>query len=102
MTVPRLQLAGDSTLDPAPGRARRPSFARLGSIEVSASVELGRAELLLRELARLGRGSVVRLDASADEPVDLMVSGRLFARGEIVVIDDHLGLRITELASADG
>lgn len=78
---------------------RGDSLARLGGIEVSAAVELGRAELRLRDLARLGAGSVVRLDRLIGEPADLVVNGRAFARGEIVIIEDHLGLRVTELLS---
>ena len=62
-----------------------------------AAVELGTAELLLRELAALGAGSVVRLDRTVGEPAELNVNGRLFARGELVVVGDHLALRITEL-----
>jgi len=76
---------------------RGDSFARLSGIEVNAAVELGRAELPLRDLARLGAGSVVRLDRLTGEPADLVVNGRPFARGEIVIVDDHLGLRVTEL-----
>jgi len=73
------------------------SLSRLGGIEVNAAVELGRAELRLRDLARLAPGSVVRLDRMTGEPADLVVNGRPFARGEIVIVDDHLGLRVTEL-----
>jgi len=64
-------------------------------------IELGRAELLLSQLAGLGKGSVVRLNRQTYEPVDLVVSGRVFARGEIVVIDDHIGLRVTEVLGAE-
>jgi len=88
----------DTSKPPLPSAPVRPdSFARLGDIEVNATVELGRAELRLRDLARLGPGSIVRLDRLTGEPADLMINGRPFARGEIVVINDHLGLRLTEL-----
>lgn len=87
---------GGASGPPAPG-ACGDSLARLGGIEVNAAVELGRAELRLRDLARLAPGSVVRLDRLTGEPADLVVNGRPFARGEIVIVDDHLGLRITEL-----
>jgi flagellar motor switch protein FliN/FliY len=73
------------------------ALRRLGGIEVRAAVELGTAELLLRELAALGPGSVVRLDRTVGEPAELTVNGRLFARGELVVVGDHLALRITQL-----
>lgn len=73
------------------------ALRRLGGIEVRAAVELGTAELLLRELAALGPGSVVRLDRTVGEAAELTVNGRLFARGELVVVGDHLALRITQL-----
>lgn len=76
------------------------SLARLGGIQVKAAVELGAAELLVRDLAALGPGSVVRLDRLMGEPADLTVNGRLFARGEVVIVEDRLGLRITRLTNA--
>jgi len=76
------------------------SLGSLGGIEVRAAVELGAAELLLRDLAALGHGSVVRLDRLVNEPAELTVNGRLFARGDLVVVGDHLGLRITEVIGA--
>jgi len=78
---------------------RKSALDRLGGIEVSAVVELGRAQLRLRDLSRLSCGSVVRLDRLTGEAADLVVNGRVFARGEIVIVDDHLALQITELAS---
>jgi flagellar motor switch protein FliN/FliY len=83
--------------EPPVARLCGDSLARLSGIEVNAAVELGRAELRLRDLACLGPGSVVRLDRMIGEPADLMVNGRPFARGEIVIVDDHLGLRVIEL-----
>ena len=83
---------------PARGSASPPaSLNQLGNIEVRAAVELGSSELLLRDLAALGPGSVVRLDRLAGEPADFTVNGRLFARGELVIVGDYLGLRISEL-----
>jgi flagellar motor switch protein FliN/FliY len=77
---------------PAPG-----SLSRLGDIEVRAAVEVGAADLLLRDVAALEPGSVVRLDRLVGEPAELTVNGRLFARGDLVVVGDRLGLRITGL-----
>ena len=74
---------------------------RLGSIEVQATVEVGTAELLVRDLAALAPGYVVQLDRMVGEPADLKVNGHLFARGEVVVLDDQLGLRITELIGGE-
>jgi len=92
-------VAGPQT-EPTAGGSRPDPLRRLGAIEVRAAVELGAAELLLRDIAALSPGSVVRLDRGMGDPADLTVNGRLFARGDVVVVDDHLGLRITELAEA--
>ena len=98
LRIARRESDGGAYGQPATG-ACGDSLARLGGIEVNAAVELGRAELQLRDLARLAPGSVVRLDRLTAERADLVVNGRVFARGEIVIVDDHLGLRVTELAS---
>jgi len=60
-------------------------------------VELGRARITIRELAQLGKDEVVELDRPADRPLDVMVGGRVFARGEVVMVGERLALRITEL-----
>lgn len=72
---------------------------RLGDVSLEVAVEIGRARLPVRDLLRLGRGSVIELDRSPGDPVDVLVNGTLFARGEIVVVGDDLGVRITEIAS---
>lgn len=74
-----------------------------GSLEVlldvplEISVELGRVKMMVREVLDLGTGSIVEVDKAAGEPVDVMVNGRLVARGEVVVIEDNFGVRITEI-----
>lgn len=85
--------------DPRPAR----SLALLHGVEMSVTVELGRARLLMRDLLALRAGSIVELDRAAGSPVDVMVNGTLLARGEVVVVDDELGVRITEIVgTADG
>jgi flagellar motor switch protein FliN/FliY len=77
---------------------RRPDASDLlGRVQVRAAVELGATELLVKDVARLGPGAVVQLDRLVGEPADLVVNGLALARGDVVVVDDHLGLRITEL-----
>ena len=61
------------------------------------TVQLGQCELLIRDLLQLGPGSVVRLDKRAGEPVDLYLRGHVFARGQLVVVGEQLGVRITEI-----
>lgn len=69
----------------------------LRDVPVSVSIELGRVRLPLAEVLALAPGSLVLLDRAAHEPVDLYVGGRLYARGEVVVVGDKYGLRITSL-----
>lgn len=69
------------------------------NVEVQATVELGRANLQVRDVLDLGPGSVVELEKLAGEPVDVMVNNRPFARGEVVVIDEYFGVRLTEIIS---
>jgi flagellar motor switch protein FliN/FliY len=62
------------------------------------TVEIGRTRMTVRELLDLAPGAVLELDRAAGSPADLLVNGRLIARGEVVVIDEDFGLRITEIA----
>ena len=71
-------------------------------IPLEVSVELGRKRMSIRDILDLGAGSIVELDKIAGEPVDLLVNGRLVARGEVVVIEDNFGVRITEIVGGRG
>jgi flagellar motor switch protein FliN len=66
-------------------------------VPLEISVELGRAKMIVRDVLDLGTGSIVEVDKAAGEPVDVMVNGRLVAKGEVVVIEDNFGVRITEI-----
>jgi flagellar motor switch protein FliN/FliY len=68
-------------------------------IPLDITVELGRMRMQIREVLDLGAGSIVEIDKAAGEPVDVLANGRLVARGEVVVIDDNFGVRITEILS---
>lgn len=87
-------------LEGAGAAAAPPSsdLAQLCGVSVEIAVEVGRARMSLGDALALGPGAVVVLDRVADEPVDLLVNGRRIARGEVVVADGQLGLRITEVA----
>jgi flagellar motor switch protein FliN/FliY len=93
--------AGSAPVPPAatvPGpRAEASSLNLLRDVEMVLTVELGRTRMSVRELLSLAPGSVVELDRAAGAPADLMVNGRLLARGEVVVVDEDYGLRITEI-----
>ena len=68
-------------------------------VTLNLTVELGRTEIPIREVLELTRGSVIELDRLAGEPVDLLANGKLIAKGEVVVIEDNFGLRITSIVS---
>ena len=71
----------------------------LGNIRVRVAVEVGAVELTLREVMALEIGGVYPLDRRLDDPVEIMVNGRLVARGEIVSIGDRFGVRLTAIVS---
>lgn len=77
-----------------------PNLGLLLDVGVKVTVELGGCQMPMREVLQLAVGSVVQLDKASDAPVDLYVSGKLFARGEVVVVDGQIGVRVTELVGA--
>lgn len=85
----------------AGGLGAEADLTRLTAVTVELTVEVGRTHMSLGETMSLGQGSVVTLDRLADKPVDLLVNGRPIARGEVVVIDEQFGLRITEVNGAE-
>lgn len=74
------------------------SFDLLKDVGVRLSVELGRTEMTLKDVLALGEDSVITLDRLTDELLDVMVNGKLIAKGEVVAQGDRFGLRIVELA----
>lgn len=68
-------------------------------IPVKLSVEVGRTKINIRELLKLNHGSVVELERTAGEPLDVMVNGTLIAHGEVVVVNDKFGIRLTDVIS---
>jgi flagellar motor switch protein FliN/FliY len=73
---------------------------RLRDVLVELTVEIGRTRMTVGETLELHPGSVVTLERMAGEPVDLLVNGRRIARGEVVVVDEEFGLRVTEIGVA--
>jgi flagellar motor switch protein FliN len=69
-------------------------------IPVTLSMELGRTKICIRNLLQLSQGSVVELDRLAGEPLDVMVNGTLVAHGEVVVVNEKFGIRVTDVISA--
>lgn len=68
-------------------------------VPLEVNVELGRTRMTIQDLLQLGPGSVVELDKVAGEALDILVNGRLVARGEAVVVNDKFGIRITDIVS---
>ena len=71
----------------------------LADVSMDVTVQLGRATMRVRDLLRLTEGSVVELDRDVAAPVDVLVNGSLVARGDVVVVGDELGVRVTELVA---
>jgi len=74
-------------------------LANLVDVLVEVTVEVGRTQLTLGELVKLGPGSLVSLDREAHEPADILVNGKIVARGEVVTIDDRYGVRVTSIVT---
>lgn len=83
---------------PLSGDERRKLDAIL-DIPVTISMEVGRTQISIRNLLQLNQGSVVELDRLAGEPLDVMVNGTLIAHGEVVVVNDKFGIRLTDVIS---
>jgi flagellar motor switch protein FliN len=81
----------------APADAAQLELERLYDVPVELAVEIGRTHMTIREALALGPGSIVTLQRLAGEPVDLLVNGKPIARGEVVVIDEEFGLRVTDV-----
>ena len=91
------QLAGDSA-----AQAARQNIDLLLDVPIPITVEVGRAQMTLDDILDLGPGSIVGLDKKAEEPIDLRVNGKLVARGEVVMVDDNYGFRVTQILDKSG
>ncbi len=89
----------DAPLPTTGGPVRR-GIEMLHGVDMELTVELGRARMTVRDLLALSPGAVLELDRAAGSPADLLVNGRLIARGEVVVVDEDFGLRITEIVDS--
>jgi flagellar motor switch protein FliN/FliY len=92
-----------STNDPSqePRREAPRDIDFLLDIPVKVVVELGKTKVQLGDLLRLGRGSVLELEKPAEDPLDVHVNGKLIGRGEVVVVNNKFGIKLTEIAPAD-
>lgn len=85
------------TMTDAPGG--EVPLSMLLDLTLPVSVELGRTSMLVQDILRLGRGSVIQLERLAGEPIDIYVGTRRFAEGEVVVLGEQFGVRITRIIS---
>ena len=95
--------AGADTPETAaePGRGTSKELDAVYDVPVQVSAVLGRAQMQVSQLLKLGRGAVVELDRKVGEAVDIYVNNRLVARGEVVVVEDRLGVTMTEIIKTD-
>lgn len=83
------------------GKGETRNIELLLDVNLPISIELGRTKMAISDILALGPGSVVELNKLAGEPVDLLVNGRIVARGEVVVVDENFGVRITQLLTTE-
>jgi len=94
---PQFAQMESSTPNPGIMSPLDPKLEMLYDLQLPVSIELGRTNMLIRDILRLGRGSVIEFDKLVSEPVDVLINGKKVAEGEVVVIDKHFGIRITTL-----
>ncbi len=83
------------------GTTGNPKIDMLLDVDLEVSIELGRSHMSIKRIIELGPGSIIELDRMAGEPVDLLVNGKVVAKGEVVVIDENFGIRIISLVSPE-
>ncbi|MFZ1624919.1 MAG: flagellar motor switch protein FliN [Gammaproteobacteria bacterium] len=90
-------LDGSAVTTAVTGNDVRPNIDVILDVPVTLSLEVGRAQMSVGRLLRLSQGSVVELDRGAGEPLDVLVNGTLVAHGEIVIVNDKFGIRLTDV-----
>lgn len=97
--APAAQSASKAVFKPLAGSAEKTTadIDLIMDVPVQLTVELGRTRLTIKNLLQLGQGSVVELDGLAGEPMDIFVNGYLIAQGEVVVVDEKYGIRLTDI-----
>ncbi|MBZ9538312.1 MULTISPECIES: flagellar motor switch protein FliN [Modicisalibacter] len=97
----RARAAGDTVFKPlddgSDGQSSMRDLEMIMDIPVKLTVELGRTRITIKQLLELAQGSVIELDGLAGEPMDILINGYLIAQGEVVVVDDKYGIRVTEI-----
>jgi len=86
-------------LSPSSGSIEKSNLDLIMDVPLQVTVELGRTQKLIKDILELGHGSILELDKLAGEPVDILINGKLIAKGEVVVIDENFGVRVTDIVS---
>jgi len=97
--APNVQSVQFPNLYPQTGAGDQGNIGLLMDVYMEMTVELGRTKRLIREILGMGEGTIIELDKLAGEPVDILVNHKLIAKGEVVVIDENFGVRVTEIVS---
>jgi flagellar motor switch protein FliN/FliY len=86
-------------MQPRLGAHEAGNIGLIMDVSMEMTVELGRTRKLIKEILGMGEGTIIELDKLAGEPVDILVNHKLIAKGEVVVIDENYGVRVTEIVS---
>jgi len=92
-----VQPAQFQTFDDGLSASEKKNISLIMDLPLQVTVELGRTQKLIKDILEFGAGSIIELDKLAGEPVDILVNGKAIAKGEVVVIDESFGVRITDI-----
>ena len=99
MQAEQVSPAAFTNFSPTPGGNAGNDITMILDIPVQLTVELGRTRIPIKHILQLAQGSVVELEALAGEPMDVLVNGYLIAQGEVVVVNDKFGIRLTDIVT---
>ena len=99
MNVPNVQSVQYPSLQQTAGAMEQGNIGLIMDVYMEMTVELGRTKKQIKEILGMGEGTIIELDKLAGEPVDILVNHKPIAKGEVVVIDENFGVRVTEILS---
>jgi flagellar motor switch protein FliN/FliY len=99
MNPPNVQPVQFASLQMQQANTESGNIGLIMDVYMEMTVELGRTRKLIKEILGMGEGTIIELDKLAGEPVDILVNHKLIAKGEVVVIDENFGVRVTEIVS---
>lgn len=96
---PKIRSVQFGELEEAPTKSSPSGIELLKDVPLVVQAELGRSKMLVKEILKLGVGSLIPLEKEAGEPIDLMINNKLIARGEVVEIDGNFGIKVIEIVN---